>query len=66
MTQRIYKSLLEAKQRSEKRFAVLIDPDKMRLGNMEKVLSLAIDAQVDYFLVGGSLVVNDIDRKSVV
>jgi phosphoglycerol geranylgeranyltransferase len=59
MTQRIYESLIEAKQNGEKRFAVLIDPDKMRLGNMEKVLSLAIEARVDYFLVGGSLVVND-------
>ena len=56
MTQRIYKSLLDAKQRGQKRFAVLIDPDKMRLGNMDKVISLAIRAKVDYFFVGGSLV----------
>lgn len=59
MTHRIYESLLEAKQRGDKRFAVLIDPDKMRLGNMEKVINLAIQAKVDYFFVGGSLVVND-------
>lgn len=59
MTHRIYKSLLEAKQQGDKRFAVLIDPDKMRLGNMEKVINLAIQAKVDYFFVGGSLVVND-------
>ncbi len=59
MTQRIYKSFLEAKQRKQKRFAVLIDPDKMRLDNMDKVLDLAFRAKVDYFFVGGSLVVND-------
>ena len=59
MTQRIYESLLEAKQCGEKRFAVLIDPDKMRLGNMEKIIDLAVRAKVDYFFVGGSLVVND-------
>ena len=59
MTHRIYKSLLEAKKRGDKRFAVLIDPDKMRLGNMEKIIDLAIQAKVDYFFVGGSLVVND-------
>ncbi len=59
MSQQIYKSLLEAKQHGEKRFAVLIDPDKMRLGNMEKVLDLAMRAGVDYFFVGGSLIVND-------
>lgn len=59
MSQQIYKSLLEAKQHGKKRFAVLIDPDKMRLGNMEKVLDLAMRAGVDYFFVGGSLIVND-------
>jgi phosphoglycerol geranylgeranyltransferase len=59
MTHHIYKSLLEAKVRGDKRFAVLIDPDKMRLGNMEKVIDLAIQAKVDYFFVGGSLIVND-------
>lgn len=59
MTPRIYKSLLEAKQRHEKRFAVLIDPDKIRLGNMDRILALALQAKVDYFFVGGSLVVND-------
>ena len=59
MTQQIYKSLLEAKQHHQKRFAVLIDPDKIRLGNVDKVLDLALRAKVDYFFVGGSLVVND-------
>lgn len=59
MTQPVYKSLLEAKQLGEKRLAVLIDPDKMRLGNMRRVVENAVEAGVDYFFVGGSLVVND-------
>jgi phosphoglycerol geranylgeranyltransferase len=50
---------MEAKQRGEKRFAVLIDPDKMRLNNMAHVIERAVRAGVDYFFVGGSLVVND-------
>jgi phosphoglycerol geranylgeranyltransferase len=59
MTPSVYHSLLKAKQNGEKKFAVLIDPDKMRLGNIERVLQLAQAAQVDYFFIGGSLVVQD-------
>jgi len=55
----IYSSLTEAKAKGEKKFAVLIDPDKVRLGNMDKVLELANDANVDYFFIGGSLIVNN-------
>lgn len=57
--QRIYKSFLDTKQHGLKRLAVLIDPDKMRLNNVARVLELAVRADVDYFFVGGSLVVND-------
>jgi putative glycerol-1-phosphate prenyltransferase len=55
----IYNQICDAKSRGEKKFAVLIDPDKVSLGKIDKVLSLAKDAQVDYFFIGGSLVVND-------
>ncbi len=55
----LYESLLHAKQNGQKKFVVLIDPDKVRLGNMDKVLRLAVEAQVDYFFIGGSLVVNN-------
>ncbi len=57
--QRIYKSLQETKQHGLKKLAVLIDPDKMRLNNVVRVLELAVRADVDYFFVGGSLIVND-------
>ena len=59
----IYQDLKEARSKGEKRFSVLIDPDKLRLGKMEKVLDLAQRAKVDYFLIGGSLVVNDMLDK---
>ena len=55
----IYGGLLEAKSRGEKRLAVLFDPDKLRLHRMEQSLELAIECGVDYFFIGGSLVVND-------
>jgi phosphoglycerol geranylgeranyltransferase len=59
MTHRIYSSFQEAKLNRKKKFAVLIDPDKMRLSHLERVLDVAIRAKADYFFVGGSLVVND-------
>jgi putative glycerol-1-phosphate prenyltransferase len=55
----IYQDLVKAKEEKKKKFAVLIDPDKLRLGKLDKTIQLAIDAHVDYFFVGGSLVVND-------
>ncbi len=55
----LYQSLTEAKKKGEKKFVVLLDPDKLRLGNMEKVLDLAVEAEVDFFFIGGSLIVND-------
>ena len=57
--QRTYQSFQDAKQHGLKKLAVLIDPDKMRLNNVARVLDLAVRADVDYFFVGGSLVVND-------
>lgn len=59
MTHKIYEDLVASKGRGEKKFAVLIDPDKVRLGNMDQVLENAKKAKVDYFFIGGSLVVNN-------
>ncbi len=58
MTSAIYNSLTERKQQGKKSFAVLIDPDKVNDANMEQLIALAVTAKVDYFLVGGSLVVS--------
>lgn len=55
----IYTGLLEAKRRGEKKFVVLLDPDKMRLHKMTQTLELAVACGVDYFFIGGSLVVNN-------
>lgn len=60
----IYDQLAEHKRQKRKSFAVLIDPDKMRRDDMEKIIRLATDAKVDYFFVGGSLVViNTVDEN---
>jgi putative glycerol-1-phosphate prenyltransferase len=54
----IYQSLVQKKAQGKKSFAVLIDPDKVNDDNMEHLIRLATDAHVDYFLVGGSLVIS--------
>jgi len=55
----IYPSLCERKINGKKSFAVLIDPDKVNDEKMHKLIELAIVAKVDYFLVGGSLLVSN-------
>ncbi len=55
MNQEIYSSILKAKKNGQKQFAVLIDPDKEPSA---EALAIAIEAGVDYFLIGGSLLTN--------
>lgn len=55
----IYSSLCERKENGKKSFAVLIDPDKVNHEKLERLIKLAIAAKVDYFLVGGSLVISN-------
>ncbi|MEP6615248.1 MAG: geranylgeranylglyceryl/heptaprenylglyceryl phosphate synthase [Ginsengibacter sp.] len=59
MINRIYNSLVDRKKLGKKSFAVLIDPDKVDDHKMHHLISLALDARVDYFLVGGSLVISN-------
>jgi len=59
MTNRIYQSLLQHKQKGQKSFAVLIDPDKVTVEKIDELTALATKARVDYLLVGGSLVVTN-------
>ena len=55
----IYNSLCERKTSGKKSFAVLIDPDKVNDEKMHHLVELAVNARVDYFLVGGSLVISN-------
>jgi phosphoglycerol geranylgeranyltransferase len=59
MKQDLYNSILLRKQQGKKSFAVLIDPDKVNDSNLDLLIQLALDAKVDYFFVGGSLVISD-------
>ena len=59
MKQDIYTQLRERKLKGQKSFAVLIDPDKVNPSAVEQLVRLSVDAKVDYFLVGGSLVISN-------
>lgn len=55
----IYSDFLESKKKQRKKFAVLIDPDKLQLKEVDQIIQLAESTAVDSFFIGGSLVVND-------
>src|SRR5664279_1807157 len=55
----IYSSLCERKNSGKKSFAVLVDPDKVNDEKVLQLIELGIAANIDYFLVGGSLVVSN-------
>ncbi|CAN5733253.1 geranylgeranylglyceryl/heptaprenylglyceryl phosphate synthase [soil metagenome] len=59
MLKGIYHSLTERKRQNKKSFAVLVDPDKVNDNNLEELVLLSKEAGVDYFLVGGSLVISN-------
>lgn len=53
----IYSSLKENRHSGKKSFAVLIDPDKIEGESAcMRIVNMSIENQVDYFLVGGSLI----------
>ena len=55
----IYDSLVQKKKAGEKSFAVLIDPDKVNDAILDELIELSVAAKVDYFFVGGSLVISN-------
>jgi phosphoglycerol geranylgeranyltransferase len=59
MKETIYRSLLAKKKKGQKSFALLIDPDKVNAQKTEELTELALQASVDYLLVGGSLVISN-------
>lgn len=55
----IYNSLADKKKQGKKSFAVLIDPDKVNSSMLDELVELSSNSKVDYFLVGGSLVISN-------
>ena len=58
MLNKIYHSFTDRKCINRKSFAVLIDPDKVNDESMKELIHLSTEAQIDYFFVGGSLVIS--------
>ena len=59
MKRPLYSLLTERKNKGQKSFAVLIDPDKAPLAALDELIALGAEAAVDYWFVGGSLVVSN-------
>lgn len=55
----IYKRICEDKKRGQKLLTMLIDPDNNDLDRLFKNINVAIDAHIDYFFLGGSLLFNN-------
>jgi phosphoglycerol geranylgeranyltransferase len=55
----VYSTITNKMQQGLKQFAVLVDPDKYTLAEVEHLAILASRAKVDYFFVGGSLLINN-------
>lgn len=55
----VYPLLQKAKLEGKKQLAVLIDPDKAAPSHLKNILEIAMRAKVDYFFVGGSLVMGN-------
>lgn len=59
MTDHVYTILTRSKAQGKKCFSLLIDPDKVSLSRLDELLYLATEAAVDFFFMGGSLVLTD-------
>lgn len=54
-----YNTLASDASSGKKKFAVLLDPDKCRTDILTEVIKLSLESAVDYFFIGGSLLMND-------
>jgi len=61
MLYKLYTSIIEKKRAKKKQFAVLIDPDKISAHTVK----IAALSGVDYFFVGGSLVISNTLNKCI-
>ncbi len=59
MKHRLYDIFINRKQAKRKCFAVLIDPDKVNPKQIDELVNLGEEARVDYFFLGGSLVISN-------
>ena len=59
MKNKLYQHFVKNKQQGRKGLAVLIDPDKVDNEKIEQLVNLGTSSNVDYFFVGGSLIISN-------
>jgi putative glycerol-1-phosphate prenyltransferase len=59
MEETIYQSIVQGQRKRQKKFTVLIDPDKVTPELLVRTIDISARSGVDYFFIGGSLLVND-------
>lgn len=55
----ILESITKGRKDAKKQLAVLVDPDKSDTQHLKELARIAVDNKIDYFFVGGSLLVNN-------
>ncbi len=55
----LYSAILNKSSKGKKQLAVLVDPDKLGMREIEKLAAISAGAGVDYIFVGGSLLINN-------
>jgi len=55
----ILSNIFQAKKDNKKSLAVLIDPDSLSKKDLDLQMTEAINAKVDYFFIGGSMITDD-------
>ena len=61
----IYNNILKSKKEGKKIFAILVDPDKQSSEELLFTIENANQSNVDYFFVGGSLLIHDTLEKCI-
>ncbi|MFI5136052.1 MAG: geranylgeranylglyceryl/heptaprenylglyceryl phosphate synthase [Chitinophagales bacterium] len=59
MKDQVYQSMIQGQRNRQKKFVVLIDPDKVTPESLIRTVDISSRAGVDYFFIGGSLLLND-------
>ncbi|MFZ9660551.1 MAG: geranylgeranylglyceryl/heptaprenylglyceryl phosphate synthase [Chitinophagaceae bacterium] len=57
--QHILSDIMTGKKTGKKRFSVLVDPDKISLDDIPSFCSLANEAEADFIMAGGSLMISN-------
>jgi len=61
----VYRLFLEAKSTNKKQLALLIDPDKYPIARLQHICGLAVEANISYIFIGGSLLVDNVMQTCV-